>query len=901
MSDALLRLRAAGIPFRGLRISNGGGGGGSSYSLTGPNTATAGTPATYTVTLLSGSGGTVTPNDNYHAGTFSPTSVTLSTGAPVATFTHSAVAAGPRTIATTNNAGMTDPSPISVTVSRPAGAQAITAQWLTDNAAALGGPPYILGQSFTNGPNSYPAAAYYYLQADINVPGSAFLSLGNSVLLDQCGHNVTFGNLAFFGFPLNGEFESGSGTSVPNWNLSGAPTAVIVPASQNYLFGNQALRFNAPAANAAQVIVSDTFSVPSAAVGIPLVAIVAPSSGGDQSVFGTLLTEVVDSGSGTTVATFSNTRAYQGFFSDSGDLNLAAEWSPASTGPFFVRITWTPSVSGKIMDIDHVSITAAYHYAFLCNINATHWYNAVPAAIQALYTAAHSHFYSFAVVNSVPGTGVIAKGSNLGYGGGIAEVTYLRDYAVFLDLTCTMNGDNSTGAIMAGGVGNGSAGSLTVSGCSVTYANAINGDHYLARGVIVLANGAAGPSIVANCTFAGFPQHGVMFSDAPPSSGIHLVTGCSFGGNATVADAYAIQMGATTNVHAVNFDINTTNGYGIGIDQYGTALQPATGIVIGPGTINYAVLPNRESGNQGVGYGVKHRNTSGSPTTFGALSVLIDSVDITCNVNAGGMTNGQCIFFSHMDTNGSNLGIGSLIQNSNLKCIVNTSDPTYVGSCLNIYGITPGVNPGFTNNTLETNDTSLWIGGVNANPISGLTVMSNTYKKSSEGDQTRPYIAIKAGIASGQTVASTYVFDPIFVGGASLNVSFWGAQSMAIGVGYTDTVHVQSSGGVAQSGASVTLTNAAGSGGGAATAFAGIVPATRTYPSSSNTGTTDGSGNLSSVSIVTDTYTSQGIVGPYAPTHTALAPIHFAATSGGLSGSADATPTTGGTTTVSVA
>ena len=56
----------------------------------------------------------------------------------------------------------------------------------------------------------------------------------------------------------NGGFESGSGTNVPGWNITGAPTAALAP-NTNYLFGNQVLRLTN--FSRAQTIVSDPIPI----------------------------------------------------------------------------------------------------------------------------------------------------------------------------------------------------------------------------------------------------------------------------------------------------------------------------------------------------------------------------------------------------------------------------------------------------------------------------------------------------------------------------------------------------------------------------------------------------------------------------------------------------------------
>ena len=84
----------------------------------------------------------------------------------------------------------------------------IDSTWLTNNGPA----PYVLNQ----------AGATYQLQTDVTTNGTAFVVLNKNITLDLNGHTVTYGNSA----PVtvtNGGFETGSGTSVPGWNITQGP------------------------------------------------------------------------------------------------------------------------------------------------------------------------------------------------------------------------------------------------------------------------------------------------------------------------------------------------------------------------------------------------------------------------------------------------------------------------------------------------------------------------------------------------------------------------------------------------------------------------------------------------------------------------------------------------------
>src|SRR5436305_1516281 len=78
--------------------------------------------------------------------------------------------------------------------------------------------PYLLDQ-----PN-----ATYTLTTDVHTKGTAFLVAAADVTLDLNGHEVVYGDSDPVVVP-NGGFEEGSGTTVPGWDLSGAPNARLAP------------------------------------------------------------------------------------------------------------------------------------------------------------------------------------------------------------------------------------------------------------------------------------------------------------------------------------------------------------------------------------------------------------------------------------------------------------------------------------------------------------------------------------------------------------------------------------------------------------------------------------------------------------------------------------------------
>ncbi len=103
----------------------------------------------------------------------------------------------------------------------------IDANWLSGKTA-----PYILGS----------ANETYTLAQDITVDGTAFVFGGKNITLDLGGHTITYGNSTPVNV-TNGGFETGSGPTVPGWDLTHAPHAAIAantdPSRRNRLLLGQ--------------------------------------------------------------------------------------------------------------------------------------------------------------------------------------------------------------------------------------------------------------------------------------------------------------------------------------------------------------------------------------------------------------------------------------------------------------------------------------------------------------------------------------------------------------------------------------------------------------------------------------------------------------------------------------
>ncbi|MFC2142872.1 hypothetical protein ACFLQN_00560 [Candidatus Aenigmatarchaeota archaeon] len=76
--------------------------------------------------------------------------------------------------------------------------------------------------------------AHYILETDVTTPGVAFAMISNGIVFDLNGHIITYNNAP----PIeidNNDFQEGSGTNVPGWDLSLAPDTSVGPSVFSHL------------------------------------------------------------------------------------------------------------------------------------------------------------------------------------------------------------------------------------------------------------------------------------------------------------------------------------------------------------------------------------------------------------------------------------------------------------------------------------------------------------------------------------------------------------------------------------------------------------------------------------------------------------------------------------------
>src|SRR5262249_46160806 len=157
-----------------------------------------------------------------------------------------------------------------------------------------GAGPYVLDLANTT----------YILATDIRTPGTAFVATAANIELDLNGHTVTYGDSPPVSV-YNGDFEQGSGNVVPGWDVTGAPTATLVP-NTSFLFGNQVLQLRN--FSTTQRLLSQAVTLPT--LNRTYTATITPAQGSDKT---TLKFSVIDAVTGAVLGSGVSANVVRGF------------------------------------------------------------------------------------------------------------------------------------------------------------------------------------------------------------------------------------------------------------------------------------------------------------------------------------------------------------------------------------------------------------------------------------------------------------------------------------------------------------------------------------------------------------------------------------------------------------
>lgn len=665
----------------------------------------------------------------------------------------------------------------------------INSAWLTANAATYGGPPYVLTQPST----------IYRLTLNVTTVGAAFMILGNNITLDLNGFTVTYGNST----PLtvvNGGFETGSigATSISGWDLTGASAAAIA-ANTNYLFGNQVLRFtNFSGTQIIKTASANYLTIPSNGLNRSWTATVTPANPNtDNSTAIQIL--VIDTVTNTTLASAYAVNVQRGF-------TAIASFVPTTTHPLKLEIIATSSNPTNI-DIDAVELTVSYDYGIIASgaypgdaPASGIGFSNLPSAIQSYYGSNRTSMLDDS--NFILQNGSITQGTGNGTYSSPLFFEFINAFTIN-EITSISNGQNINN--LDGYKAGFNGGNILIEN-STFQDNAYNiFDRQNDTSTIALSP-LSSVVTINNNRVLGSPQNGIFVAGNPTTSTLSI-TNNTITMNACVADSVGAGGVSLNNFSITGNTIVPTKGGGIAIDGY-TSTGSNNG-VIQNNYVSTQDAPNRETGVSSIGRALRMRNDvdAEGPHT---------NIDISGNTfistnGPGYVTELYTCWFTYVNNSGAMNNANVNFHNNTVEAIVNTMTSGYRAYALAIDGMDPGINLTMYDNTLESNDTSLLLGGYNDQQINGMLFLSNTFDKSSVASALT-YTGISVGFDV-TTVSNTNIIGTQLENGAAQSI-YWntggGAGSKNINIGWILTVNVtNSSGGAVVSGATVTVTDSA--------------------------------------------------------------------------------------------
>lgn len=641
----------------------------------------------------------------------------------------------------------------------------ITAAWL----AAAGSPPYVLDS----------ANETYVLQEDVDAPCTTFVITASGVTFDLNGHTITYGDSAA-SVVTNGGFEQGSGTTVPGWNLAGAPTAVLVP-NTTFLFGNQVLRlasFSTP-----QTIVSDP--VPITLVNHTYVATITPS--GLLVDYGTVLTlSVIDHVTQQVLGTGQTSGNIQRGFS------AVAPFTPTTTDAVVLSITVTPPTGmATTIDLDEATLTASYDYGILASAD---WfgdlpdygagYPNLPPAVRAAYNTNWTTRGNITITN-----GTIVQG----HGAGSYSSPLLLEglHGVTVDhVTTTDSGLDTRNVDCLYAQGPIAITNSSFTDTAPNVANRTQGPSTIALGSV------SGNVLVQGNRVLGSPQVGISASGAVPS----IIIDSNFISQASaVADSAGIAIVGLTNFQITNNTIQPVAGQGLMLD--GFAVQGTSHGIIQNNLVETQEYPNRETGLGEIARALRMRNDGedGGPQT----DIDVSGNTLSTTVGPGLAPTCYTAWISYNNNGGAMNNAGITLHDNHIIAIAQSADPTYSAQAMVVDTLDPLIDLPLDNNIFESNDTSLAIGGYNDGGIYDLDVISDTFRRSTAG-AVRPYTAVQVGYDTTK-VADVRIIDPVLDQGATWTLFWTGSGIKTLSTGWTVDVLVEDASSHGLPGAAVTV------------------------------------------------------------------------------------------------
>ncbi len=674
----------------------------------------------------------------------------------------------------------------------------INSAWLNASGGANG--PYLLGV-----PHSL-----YTLAQNVSTPGTAIVDAASCVTLNLNGFTVTYNNVSS---PIvtNGTFSQGSGTNVPGWNITGAPSAVLA-ANTFYMPGgsNQVLLLNNYSTT--QTVVSN--AITTTETGHLYTAEITPANPNTNS---TVTLSVIDANTGAVLGTSSSPAANRGF--------SAVVTFTANGDPVKLQVTVTPpSGQSDSVALGYTTVTPSLDYGVMAtNIYSGQLPNAQNLSTNVLNAYSKAAFFTLE-------NGSITQGGN-GFGSTPLFFESLLGNATVKNVSVTARGDNTTSLDAYALRGN-----LTVT--NSTFTDHITWVPDRMEGVAqISAISITGMTTIENNQLIGSPQSGITVALNNPLYPVYIENNY-ISQSGVVSDAYGIGTESVQNFIISGNTIEPTVGRGIILDGYFN--NPT---VNGQIFNNYVIAqdaPNNETQTGIITYAFRMRNddNNGPPESAFTNINIHDNTFIAIAGPVLGSTSAQAMAISLLNDSGEMNNSGIVINHNTIEAVVQSAASGYSAIGLEIE-TAGGVNPVVSNNTISSNNIGVGLNiDYQLSAVSGITFLSNAFSVATDhGAATLPYTAIAMATQDNTTTVNNVSFtNSTFINGATPTVNIWGPGPNSISIGQLLNVVAQDQSGNPLSGVAVTISNGSG------TEF---------------TGTTGANGQIDSIALTTTSFSQQ--------------------------------------------